>query len=101
MNKIDLSNKVILSNFRLLKISNLKYQKYYLNCMQLQKHQEQQTKNQPKPSTVSRPVFIALYLLGLVICIPTSLIIWFVRRRLFKETQVAGVNITPNLKEIH
>jgi len=44
-----------------------------------------------KPLTVSRPLFIALYIFGLIICVPTSLTVWFVRRRIFNETQVAGV----------
>jgi hypothetical protein len=40
--------------------------------------------------TVSGPFFIALYLFGLVICVPASFLVWFIRRRIFSETQVAG-----------
>lgn len=60
--------------------------------MQLQEQpKKNQQQQQLKPSTVSFSAFFAIYLFGLVICIPTSLLIWFVRRRLFKETKVAGV----------
>lgn len=37
-----------------------------------------------------QPVFIFLYLLGIVVCVPLSLGVWFVRREFFNEKSVAG-----------
>ncbi|KAI6221419.1 Alpha-1,3/1,6-mannosyltransferase ALG2 [Aphelenchoides fujianensis] len=36
------------------------------------------------------PVFYSLYILGLVVAVPLSLLVWFVRRELFVERSVAG-----------
>jgi hypothetical protein len=35
-------------------------------------------------------VFYSLYILGLVIAIPLSLVVWFIRRELFVERFIAG-----------
>lgn len=36
------------------------------------------------------PVFYSLYILGLIIAVPLSLIVWFIRRELFVERSIAG-----------
>uniref|UniRef100_A0AC34R8T8 Uncharacterized protein n=1 Tax=Panagrolaimus sp. JU765 TaxID=591449 RepID=A0AC34R8T8_9BILA len=37
-----------------------------------------------------KPVFVCIYLFGIIVCVPLSSAVWFVRRNLFHERSVAG-----------
>lgn len=47
-----------------------------------------------------QPVFAFLYLLGILVCVPLSLTVWFVRRKFFTERSVAGEDEVSGLSMI-
>lgn len=56
---------------------------------------ERQQQQSLKSIRIRNAAIFLLYIFGLIICIPLSLLVWFARRTFFNETKVAGVSYLP------